>query len=126
MLMNIVFYLCILFPIIRIKHDLLNLITEFFSYLFRYDHNTPYPSLVDLPVIRFEELLERRNRSVEEMCFICSADFHLEDVVCQLSRCRHVYHSDCVAQLLQQKQPTCPFCRSPIFSGLSPMACENF
>ncbi|CAH1420193.1 unnamed protein product [Lactuca virosa] len=126
MLMNIVFYLCILFPVFRIKQDLLKLIKDFFFYLFRCENSTPYPSLVDLPVIRFEDLLDRRQRSVEEMCFVCSADYHLDDVVCQLSRCRHVFHSDCVGQLLHRKQPSCPFCRSPIFSGLSPTACKTF
>ncbi|KAI3778375.1 hypothetical protein L2E82_07617 [Cichorium intybus] len=126
MVMNIILYLCILFPIFRVKYELLNLITGFVFYLLRYDHDTPYPSLVDLPVIRFEDLNYRRNRSVEEMCFICSADYRPDDVVCQLSRCHHVFHSDCVGQLLHQKQPSCPFCRSPIFSGLSPMACKNF
>ncbi|CAH1430812.1 unnamed protein product [Lactuca virosa] len=126
MLMNFIFYLCILFPVFRIKHELLSLIKDFFFYLFRCENSTPYPSLVDLPVIRFEDLLERRQRSVEEMCFICSADYHLDDVVCQLSRCRHVFHSDCVGQLLQRKQLSCPFCRSPIFYGISPTACKTF
>ncbi|KAL7590445.1 hypothetical protein Lser_V15G36472 [Lactuca serriola] len=126
MVMNIIFFLCILFPVFRIKHELLNLLKKFFLNLFRYDESTPHQRLVDLPVIRFEDLLERRQRSVEEMCFICSADYHLDDVVCQLSRCRHVFHSHCVGQLLQRRQSTCPFCHSPIFSGISPMDCKIF
>ncbi|KAI3496986.1 hypothetical protein L1887_39366 [Cichorium endivia] len=126
MLMSIIFYFCIFFPIFRAKHELLSLFTKIFFYFFGYDHDTPYPSLVDLPAIRFEDLQFRRNRSVEEMCFICSADYNPDDVVCQLSRCHHVFHSDCVGQLLHQKQPTCPFCCSPIFSGLSPVACRKF
>ncbi|KAI3708533.1 hypothetical protein L2E82_37741 [Cichorium intybus] len=126
MVMNIFFSLCILFPIFRVKHELLILVKQIFFSLLRYDHDTPYPSLVDLPIIKFEDLMERRQRSVEEMCFICSANYNPDDIVCQLSRCRHVFHSDCVGQMLHRKQPTCPFCCSPIFSGLSPVACKNF
>ncbi|MFS7937924.1 putative chromatin regulator PHD family [Helianthus anomalus] len=53
------------------------------------------------------------------MCFICSQDYNNNDVLCQLSRCGHVFHSDCVGKQLHSKQTYCPFCRTPVFAGLS-------
>ncbi|KAI3734643.1 hypothetical protein L6452_14117 [Arctium lappa] len=125
-MMNIVFYLCILFPILRIRHDLLNIVTDFVFYLFRYDYTASHICLVDLPIIRFEDLQNRRNRSVDGMCFMCSEDYDHDHVVCQLSRCGHVFHSDCVGELLRREQHNCPFCRSPIFSGLPKFPCKIF
>ncbi|KAL8233231.1 hypothetical protein R6Q57_003009 [Mikania cordata] len=76
-------------------------------------------SLIDLPIIRFEDLHNHRHRPVDDrMCFICSQDYHKDDVICQLSRCGHVFHSHCVAKLLNTKRNYCPFCRAPFFSGL--------
>ncbi|PWA39944.1 RING-H2 finger protein ATL18 [Artemisia annua] len=80
--------------------------------------------LVDLPIIRFEDLQERTRREVEEMCFICSANYVSDDVVSQLSRCGHVFHSECVGKLIQRKQHDCPFCRSSFFSGSLAIPCK--
>ncbi|KAK9075114.1 hypothetical protein SSX86_003433 [Deinandra increscens subsp. villosa] len=131
MMINFIFYICLLFPILRIKSDLLNLIRDSVAYLLGYGGVNPRfhqedVCLVDLPIIRFEDLQNHRHRSVDRMCFICSADYDKDDVLCQLSRCGHVFHSDCVGKQLHRKQSSCPFCRSPIFSGLSPATCRNF
>ncbi|MFS7982982.1 putative chromatin regulator PHD family [Helianthus anomalus] len=117
MIMDIIFYICLLLPILRIKSDLFNLLIRFFN------HQEDV-CLVDLPVIRFEELQNHGHRSVDRMCFICSADYDKDDVICQLSRCGHAFHSDCVGNMLHGKQTSCPFCRSPVFSGI--VGCSSF
>ncbi|KAJ0550535.1 putative chromatin regulator PHD family [Helianthus annuus] len=131
MLINILFCLSVLFPIFRIKTELINLLKNFFLYIFGYDnvyllHHESALFHVDLPIIRFEDLQERRHREVEEMCFVCSKNYERDDVVCQLSRCGHVFHSECVGKLINGKQADCPFCRASFFSGLPSVPCKNF
>ncbi|PWA87391.1 RING-H2 finger protein ATL18 [Artemisia annua] len=123
MLFNIIFCSAVLFPILRIKHELFILLKNFFQYR-KLDHQSEQVYLVDLPIIRFEDLQERRHREVEEMCFICSANYVSDDVVFQLSRCGHVFHSECVGKLIQRKQHDCPFCRSSFFSGSLAIPCK--
>ncbi|KAI3807633.1 hypothetical protein L1987_23565 [Smallanthus sonchifolius] len=129
MIIDIIFYVCLLIPVLRIKSDLLNLIKDSVAYWFGYGGVNPRyhqedVCLVDLPIIRFQDLHNHRQRSVDRMCFICSADYDKDDVLCQLGRCGHVFHSDCVGKLLHRKQTSCPFCRSPVFSGVSSVACN--
>ncbi|KAK1421200.1 hypothetical protein QVD17_23367 [Tagetes erecta] len=131
MMINILFCLSVIFPIYRIKSELLKLIKSSVLYVFRSDklnlhHHQSELYAPDLPIIRFEDLQERRRREVEEMCFICSANYERDDVVCQLSRCGHVYHSECVGKLIHRKQTDCPFCRSSFFSGRSSALSKNF
>ncbi|XP_024969016.1 RING-H2 finger protein ATL18-like [Cynara cardunculus var. scolymus] len=131
MMMNVVFYVCILFPVIRVKSELFQFLKGFIFKLFGYGGvNARFHQedvcLVDLPIIRFQDLYNERHRSVDRMCFICSVDYQKDDVLSQLGRCGHVYHSDCVGKLLHQKQTCCPFCRSPVFSGPSPVTCSSF
>ncbi|KAI3809252.1 hypothetical protein L1987_25223 [Smallanthus sonchifolius] len=121
MVINIIFCLSVILPIFQIKYELLNLLKDSFLCIFRYNsylhHHESDSFPVDLPIIRFQDLQERRHREVEEMCFICSANYEGDDVVCQLSRCGHVFHSECVGNLIHQKQAHCPFCRASFFSG---------
>ncbi|KAI3757148.1 hypothetical protein L6452_04682 [Arctium lappa] len=131
MAITIIFFIFFLFPIFRIKSDLLNLLTDSVAYLLGYGGVNPRfhdedVCLVDLPIIRFDDLNHRRHRSVDRMCFICSGDYDNGDVVCQLSRCGHVFHSDCVGKLLHRRQTRCPFCHSPVFSGMSEVPCKSF
>ncbi|KAI3762073.1 hypothetical protein L1987_52496 [Smallanthus sonchifolius] len=130
----IIFAICItIFLVLRIKTELLTLIKHSVSALLRYagvdfglhDEDEDV-CLVDLPIIRFEDLQNIRQRSVDRMCFICSKDYEGDDVVSQLSRCGHVFHSDCVGKRLRRKQTCCPFCRNPVFSGLSEAQCKGF
>ncbi|PWA87392.1 hypothetical protein CTI12_AA131320 [Artemisia annua] len=125
MLINIVFCFAVLFPILRIKHELLNLVKNLLRYN-KLDIPNDEVFLVDLPIIRFEDLQERRHREVEEMCFICSVNYERDDVVSQLSRCGHVFHTECVGKLIHRKQHDCPFCRSSFFSGHPSLPCKNF
>nr|GEW58342.1 hypothetical protein [Tanacetum cinerariifolium] len=85
MLINIIFCSVVLFLILRIRHELFTLLKNFCQYS-KLDLQNEEVSLVDLPIIRFEDLQERRHREVEEMCFICSANYVSDDVVSQLSR----------------------------------------
>ncbi|KAJ9546000.1 hypothetical protein OSB04_025707 [Centaurea solstitialis] len=123
MLMAIIFFILLLLPILRIKSDLLNLLSDSISDLLHGGVNPRLHdsdvSLIDLPIIRFHDLQDRRRSSVvDRMCFICSGDYDKDDVVCQLGRCGHVFHSDCVAKMLHRRQGSCPFCHSPVFAGM--------
>ncbi|KAI3807631.1 hypothetical protein L1987_23563 [Smallanthus sonchifolius] len=130
----IIFDICItIFLVLRIKSEVLTLLKHSVSGLFGYarvesglHHEDEDVCLVDLPIIRFDDLQNLRQRSVDRMCFICSKDYNSDDVVCQLSRCGDVFHSDCVGKLLHQKETSCPFCRTPVFSGLSQAPCKGF
>ncbi|KAI3783691.1 hypothetical protein L1987_42777 [Smallanthus sonchifolius] len=106
------------------KSDLLKFFKDSVFNFFRHGGFNPDVCLVDLPVIRFEDLQNHRPRSIDRMCFICSEDYDKDDMLCQLSRCGDIFHSDCVGKLLHRKQTSCPFCRAPIFSGLPTVPCE--
>ncbi|KAK9078717.1 hypothetical protein SSX86_002774 [Deinandra increscens subsp. villosa] len=127
MVINIIFLLSVLLPIFRIRNELFNLLKTSFLHIFGSDlhHNESDLFMVDLPIIRFQDLQERRRREVEELCFICSKNYEGDDVVCQLSRCGHVYHYECVGKLIHRKQTDCPFCRSSFFSGHPSVPCKN-
>ena len=43
------------------------------------------------------------------LCSICMVDFAVREVVVELPRCRHIYHSQCIRRWLQEKK-TCPLC----------------
>ena len=121
MMINIIFCYSVLFPIFRIKKQLLNMLHNFFLYFFRFDSrylhgNQSDLCLIDLPIIRFQDLQDRRQLEVDEMCFACSTNYDSDDIVCQLSRCGHVFHSKCVGKLIYRKRSYCPFCRSSFFS----------
>ncbi|MFS7982964.1 putative chromatin regulator PHD family [Helianthus anomalus] len=101
------------------------------SILFRYGGvdsglHEEHVCLVDLPIIRFQDLQSLRQRSVDGMCFICSNDYNGDEVVTQLSRCGHVFHSDCIGKLLHHEETWCPYCQTPVFSGLSHVALKSF
>ncbi|KAL8241190.1 hypothetical protein R6Q59_014545 [Mikania micrantha] len=130
MAINIIFCLSVLIPIFRSKKEVLDLLKNSFFYIFRYEkfHLRKHESellTIDLPIIRFQDLQDRRRRDVEEMCFACSTNYEGDDVVCQLSRCGHVFHSDCVGKLIHRRQTDCPFCRTSFFSGCSSVPCKN-
>ncbi|KAI3799632.1 hypothetical protein L1987_34931 [Smallanthus sonchifolius] len=131
MMITLILCFSFFFLIFRIRYELLNLLNNSFLYLFRYDsdyihHHESGVNLVDLPIIRFQDLQERRRREVEEICFICFANYGSDDVVCSLSRCGHVFHSECVGKLIHRKQSECPFCCSSFFSGRSSVPSKIF
>ncbi|KAJ9540249.1 hypothetical protein OSB04_026755 [Centaurea solstitialis] len=128
-IIDLIFFFSVLFLIFRIKTELFNLLKDSFSRVFfRSDlrHHHEAADTADLPIIRFQDLQDRRRHTaVEEMCFVCSVNYDGDDVVSQLSRCGHVFHTECVGKLIHRKQPNCPFCRSSFFSGRPSPACKN-
>ncbi|KAJ6937597.1 hypothetical protein NC652_012039 [Populus alba x Populus x berolinensis] len=47
-------------------------------------------------------------------CSICLVELEKEDMVSQLSRCMHVFHTDCIDKWIQRDHFTCPLCRTSI------------
>ncbi|KAK9286868.1 hypothetical protein L1049_015274 [Liquidambar formosana] len=114
---TLILYTCIWIPFLQIKHSLLRII----GFIFRtyqpavesYIHGI---RLADLPVARYQDLLDSSSRwgngRVDEMCSVCLVEFEREDVVSQLSRCGHVFHTGCIEGWLHRNHFTCPLCRS--------------
>ncbi len=122
---TIIFSMFMLIPVLRIKQDLYKFVADLFSAFTADQHDDDDVGLPDLPVIKFEDLQARRHRSIDDMCFVCSEEYEGEDVVSQLGRCKHVFHTDCLfkAQRHGFHFLTCPFCRRPFFS--SPTPCKH-
>ncbi|KAL8218321.1 hypothetical protein R6Q57_021694 [Mikania cordata] len=54
---------------------------RFVTDVFRHDHRRYVNSVLDLPVIRFEDLQDRRRqRSFDELCFICLKEYEKDDI----------------------------------------------
>jgi len=51
-------------------------------------------------------------RGVEDSCSICLMEYEKENVVCELPRCKHVFHVECIEGWVERCQFTCPLCRS--------------
>ncbi len=117
----VVFSCIMLIPVLRIKNDLLKFVRSFIYFSSSHGgHVDCYEELTclfDLPVIRFEDLRARRHRSIDETCFVCSVDYENEDVVSQLSRCKHVFHTSCLQKEMHRNYFSCPFCRNPVFKA---------
>ncbi|PWA80912.1 hypothetical protein CTI12_AA127870 [Artemisia annua] len=97
---TVLFCACILVLLFRIKQDVVEILVRLVSYVFYPDHFRDVTW--DLPIIRFGDLQDRRGqRSFDELCFICLKEYEKDDVVSQLSRCGHVYHTKCVGNLLR-------------------------
>lgn len=125
---TIVFYTCIWVPFLQLnKAFAMTMGFVFFT-------SPPVESFTQayLPAARIEDM--QRNSSstrgtddnVQEMCSICLVEFEREDVVSQLSRCRHVFHFHCIERWLQQYNFTCPLCRSLLFSSVTNTCHSNF
>ncbi|KAJ0896939.1 putative chromatin regulator PHD family [Helianthus annuus] len=114
------FYGCILMLLFRIKQDLVKILVRFVNDVFYSDHRRYVKSILDLPVIQFGDLQDRRGqRSFDEFCFICLKEYERDDVLTQLSRCGHVYHTDCIGIHINDYEFTCPFCKSSIFKSVA-------
>ncbi len=126
---TVIFSCIMLIPVLRIKNDLLKFVQSFifFSTIHHeyYDWHEEQTCLLDLPIIRFGDIQARRHRSIDETCFVCSVDYENEDVVSQLSRCKHVFHTSCLQKELQRNQFSCPFCRNPAFKPSTTSPCKH-
>lgn len=46
-----------------------------------------------------------------ERCLICLSDYEVAEEVRELSKCKHVFHKDCIDQWLTTGRNSCPLCR---------------
>ncbi|CAL5869654.1 uncharacterized protein PFLUO_LOCUS3884 [Penicillium psychrofluorescens] len=46
-----------------------------------------------------------------ERCLICLSDYEVAEEVRELTKCKHVYHKDCIDQWLTTGRNSCPLCR---------------
>ncbi|KAH8691249.1 hypothetical protein BGW36DRAFT_304662 [Talaromyces proteolyticus] len=54
---------------------------------------------------------ERIGISETERCLICLSEYEAADEVRQLSKCKHIYHKECIDQWLTTGRNSCPLCR---------------
>ena len=47
-------------------------------------------------------------------CAVCCVEFDLEEEACQLPRCKHVYHRECVEPWFKENK-ACPTCKMDVF-----------
>ena len=45
---------------------------------------------------------------------MCCVEFDLEEEACQLPRCKHVYHRECVEPWFKENK-ACPTCKMDVF-----------
>lgn len=122
---TLIFITCIWLPFLQIKHALFDILSTIFTFFnaCHHDHlhQDVFPNIFHHSDLQFNDLLINNNggdnagstmRLVDESCSICLAEFQDEDIVSQLSRCRHVFHTCCIESWLHQDQFTCPLCRS--------------
>jgi hypothetical protein len=46
-----------------------------------------------------------------ERCLICLSDYEAAEELRQLTKCKHVFHRDCIDQWLTTGRNSCPLCR---------------
>lgn len=109
----IVLYTCILIPLREIKRTLLSMIGRYEAEAVKESCNR---RRFVVPVGRCEDL-QSYSEDDDMMCSICLVELGKEDAVCQLSRCNHVFHMECIEKWIKYcDQFTCPLCRSIVFS----------
>uniref|UniRef100_A0A3Q7ENS2 RING-type domain-containing protein n=1 Tax=Solanum lycopersicum TaxID=4081 RepID=A0A3Q7ENS2_SOLLC len=67
---------------------------------------------LSLATTTFADVCNLGERGVEESCSICLMEYEKDDVVCELPRCKHVFHMECIEGWVERCQFTCPLCRS--------------
>ncbi|KAJ1436370.1 Zinc finger, RING-type [Sesbania bispinosa] len=125
-ILTIVFYTCVLIPLMQLKRALSSMFGLILMVFFSYDSKgitkeMEFPEIPSLPVARFEDLRSQSSvgedeQREEEICSICLVEFEGEDAVSKLGRCGHVFHINCIDQWLDRNQFSCPLCRSFLFS----------
>ncbi|KAH7433179.1 hypothetical protein KP509_07G057700 [Ceratopteris richardii] len=72
------------------------------------------PALLEkLPLVIYSSS-KKKGSNVE--CVVCLTDFEEGETLCQLPKCRHVFHKDCIDMWLFS-HTTCPLCRRSLMSG---------
>lgn len=127
---TIIFYTCVWIPFLQLKKAIRKIVK--FIRVYMYWQPCKDDLLEDsdlgliLPASRFLDLdmINSCYGEVEETCSICLVEFEKEDVVCQLPRCKHVFHMDCIEKWLERCQFTCPLCRSLLIHRTAPSPCK--
>ncbi|EAW13953.1 RING finger protein [Aspergillus clavatus NRRL 1] len=57
-----------------------------------------------------------------DRCLICLSDYEVAEEVRQLTKCKHVYHRDCIDQWLTTGRNSCPLCRG---EGVAEMSSDT-
>ncbi len=74
------------------------------------DNGLSIEQLLNLPNSKYN-----RFDNNEEKCVICSFEFCFNDSITKLDRCGHVFHRDCLFNLLQNRGSSkCPICKMNI------------
>ncbi|KAH7433180.1 hypothetical protein KP509_07G057800 [Ceratopteris richardii] len=69
--------------------------------------------LEKLPLVVYSSS-KKRGSNVD--CVVCLVDFEEGETLCQLPKCKHVFHKDCIDMWLSS-HTTCPLCRYSLISG---------
>lgn len=51
-------------------------------------------------------------------CPICYEEFLPTERIIQLIGCNHLYHYECLEELIEHNNTTCPLCRHPIYQNV--------
>lgn len=119
-ILTIVFYTCVLIPLMQLKMSLANMFGVILMFLFSCEtkciaKEMEFPEISSLPVARFNDL-RGHGGDGDEICSICLVEFEGGNAVSKLRRCGHVFHFNCIEQWLERNQFSCPLCRSFLFS----------
>ncbi|MCO5551155.1 hypothetical protein L7F22_004652 [Adiantum nelumboides] len=68
--------------------------------------------LATLPLVAYSSS-KKKGSNVE--CVVCLSDFEEGEPLCQLPRCKHVFHKDCIDMWLFS-HTTCPLCRRSVIA----------
>ena len=75
------------------------------------DNELSIEQLLNLPNSKYNRIDNN-----EEKCVICSFEFCFNDSITKLERCGHIFHRDCLFNLLQNRGSSkCPICKINIF-----------
>ena len=56
---------------------------------------------------------KRSNLIITNSCSICLVEMDSSDEVCEINDCKHIFHTECLHQWLEQKNE-CPLCKGNI------------
>ncbi|KAJ3694224.1 hypothetical protein LUZ60_009704 [Juncus effusus] len=72
-------------------------------------HGLSVSALSALPTFKYR----KPNSDNSDLCAVCLETFREEEMVRQLSRCRHLFHVECIDMWLYSHK-TCPLCRAVV------------
>ncbi|KAL3381995.1 hypothetical protein AABB24_001867 [Solanum stoloniferum] len=125
---TIIFCTCVYIPFLQLKHTIREIAKFIRVHLYlqpcKDDLLEDSNCRLNLPASRFLDL-DMSSSCIDETCSICLVEFEKEHVVCQLPRCNHVFHMDCIEKWLERCQFTCPLCRSFLIHRTTPSPCKR-